>query len=174
MVFAYNQFFLKLNSNPYRQRVGLIPLIIGIGTGWIFVGLWLWVAVIAFPYNHLWAILISLSTLGFATFLSLLSYSLFQDAHREYQLELNDSEAILIVHDRLGKRKATQMMLLDDIKYAEYYPYQDSASVILHGPHAQMEGTTLPMGKRGEDVVDFLAGRGIRVLNVQFDDQLPV
>ena len=57
------------------------------------------------------------------------------DAYRDYQLELNETEVVLIVVDRLRRKKSTQMVLLDDIKYAEYYPYSDSASVILHSPY---------------------------------------
>ncbi len=65
------------------------------------------------------------------------------------------------------------MVLLDDVSYGEYYPYGDSACVILHAPYCQMEVPLWPFGERGRDVIDFLTGRGIRVVDVQSDEQIP-
>ena len=65
------------------------------------------------------------------------------------------------------------MVLLQDVLYAEYYPYPDSASIILHTAYSHVEVPLWPMGERGVDVVDYIAGCGIRVMNVQFDDKVP-
>ncbi len=65
------------------------------------------------------------------------------------------------------------MVLIDDVKYAEYYPYCDSSSMILHTSYAQMEVPLWPLGSRGTDVLDYLIGRGVRVVNVQSDDPIP-
>jgi hypothetical protein len=79
----------------------------------------------------------------------------------------------LVVTDRKAKKKGTQMLLLADVIYAEYYPYNDSASIIFHTNYARMEVPLWPMGERAQDVVDFLDGRGVRVINVQSDDSMP-
>jgi hypothetical protein len=88
-------------------------------------------------------------------------------------LELTDSEANLIVIDRLRKKRGVQMVLLDDITYAEYYPYRDSASIIFHTPYTDMDVPLWPMANQGRDVVDYLDGRGVKIINVQSDDPIP-
>jgi hypothetical protein len=65
------------------------------------------------------------------------------------------------------------MVLLDDVSYVEYYPYSDSACIIMHACHYEMEVPLWPLGEHGQDVIDFLAGRGIRIVNVQTDDKVP-
>jgi hypothetical protein len=102
-----------------------------------------------------------------------IAYRLLVDSKRQYVLELNASEAVLTVLDNLHRQKSTQMVLLDDVKYAEYYPYPDSASVILHAPYTMMEIPLWPLGQQSQDVMDFLAGRGIAIVNAQFDDRIP-
>ncbi len=168
-----NSVNLRLVSGSHWRRVGLIPMVVGIGLGFVFVALWLTVAFFVFQFNPLWSILLSCSTTVFATYLGIIGHRLVSDAFRHYIFELNDSEAVLVVMDRMKKRKCTQMVLLDDIKYAEYYPFQDSASIILHAPYIDMEVPLWPMGSHGQDVVDFLDGRGVHVVNVQSDEPIP-
>jgi len=164
---------LKFSSSPYIKRAGLIPLITAIGAGWLFVRLWTAVSIYAFTYNNYWAVVLGASTLAFASFLTYMSYSLIRDAYREYIFELTDTEAVLYVNDKLRHQKSTSMILLDDVRYAEYYPYSDSSSIILHAPYYELEVPLWPLGRHGQDVVDYLSGRGIRVVNVQSDDKIP-
>ncbi|HEY9776752.1 MAG TPA: hypothetical protein V6C81_23515 [Planktothrix sp.] len=164
---------LMLVSNPYTRRVGLFPLIIAISAGWVFVFLWSAVTAYAFWYNNYWAVVLLASTLAFASFLTYMSYSLVRDAFQEYTFELTDSEAILTVLDKLKHKKSMFMILLDDVKYAEYYPYSDSSCIILKAPYYEMEVPLWPLGERAQDVIDFLSGRGIRIVNVQSDDPIP-
>jgi hypothetical protein len=174
MVSPEDRNLIKLVSNPYQRRSGLLPITIGVVLGWIFSVLWFCVSILALPYNPLWSALVAASTIAFSIFLGAMTASIVSDAYRDYQIELNETEVVLIVIDRLRRRRSTQMVLLDDIKYAEYYPYSDSASVILHATYIAMEVPLWPMGGRAQDVIDFLSGRGIRVMNVQFDDKVPV
>jgi len=164
---------LKLVSNRKELRAALFPLAVGIGMGWVCVLLWLGVAYMAYQHSLLWGFLLLLSLSTFALLLGFLTYSTISDACRDYEFEIRDNEAFLMIRDRLRHRSITQMVLLSDVKYAEYYPYQDSASIILHSPYVRMEVPLWPMGSSGQDVVDFLIGRGIRVVNVQSDDLIP-
>lgn len=164
---------MKFHSGSYWQRVGLMPMVVSLVFGWLFVGAWLGICAWLFQYNALWSVTIAASTVVFAAYLGLMTYKIISESYREYVLELTDDEAVLSVVDRLRKRKSTQMVLLDDVKYAEYYPYRDSASVILHAPYADMEVPLWPMGSRSQDVIDYLDGRGITVINVQSDDKIP-
>lgn len=160
-------------SGSYWHRVGLIPMLVGLALGWVFVILWISVAAYVFAYNVLWSIILSLSTLLFSAYLGIVTYRTVSEAFRQYTFELNESEAVLSVVDRLAKRRSTQMVLLNDVKFAEYYPFQDSASIILHAPYCDMEVPLWPLGSHGQDVVDFLDGCGVKVVNVQSDDEIP-
>ncbi len=164
---------LKLVSNPYSNRTGLIPLAVAVALGWIFIFLWFSVALVAMSHNFLAGVMLLCSLSAFATFLGFLTYTMVRDAYRDYIFEITETDAVLILVDRLRHSRSTQMVLLDDIKYAEYYPYRDSASIIFHAPYIQMEVPLWPMGGRAQDVVDFLDGRGVRVVNVQSDEAMP-
>lgn len=173
MITVPDQVQLRFVSNPYLRRVGLLPLIVAISFGWLFVLLWAAVSIYAFSYNNYWATVLGGSTCAFAGFLTYMTYSIVQDAFQEYVFELTDSEAVLNVHDKLRHKKSVFMVLLDDVRFAEYYPYSDSSCVILHTPYYEMEVPLWPLGERGKDVIDYLSGRGIKVVNVQSDDRIP-
>jgi hypothetical protein len=168
-----NTCHITLTSNPHKKRVGLIPLCTAIAMGWAFVLVWLTTAIITLPQNLPWSILLILTTSCFGFLLAVISLGLLRDNYRDYVLELTDSEAILVVIDRLRKRRGIKMILLDDISYAEYYPYQDSASIIFHTSYTDMEVPLWPMTNQGRDVVDYLYGRGVKIVNVQSDDPVP-
>lgn len=173
MLTAAGPVLLRFTSSPYIKRVGLIPLIIALAAGWVFVLLWTAVSIYAFTYNNYWSLVLAASTVAFASFLGYMTYGLVRDAYQEYVFEITDTEAVLFVHDKMRHRHSTYMILLDDVRYAEYYPYSDSSSIILHAPYYEMEVPLWPLGRHGQDVVDYLSGRGIRVVNVQSDDRIP-
>ena len=173
MVTAKPQIAIKLVSKPYSTRAALGPLMVGVAVGWGFVALWLCTGLFALMNNVYWGLMLLASTSGFSIILFLMTYSMVRDAHRSFVFELTDSDAVLYVHDRLKKRTSTQMVLLDDVKYVEYYPYSDSSSMILHTSYTQMEVPLWPMGDQVRDIIDFLDGRGLRIVNVQFDDVIP-
>ncbi|MBX9948975.1 MAG: hypothetical protein K2Y39_07425 [Candidatus Obscuribacterales bacterium] len=173
MVTAKPQIAIKLVSKPYSKRTALGPLLVGIAVGWIFAGLWAVTGICALWHNVAWGLMLIASTSGFSLFLGLMTYSMVRDANRSFVFELTDSDAVLYVYDRLKKRKSTQMVLLDDVKYVEYYPYSDSSAMILHTAYAQMEVPLWPLGEQVKDVIDFLDGRGVKIFNVQFDDVIP-
>ena len=144
-----------------------------VGIAWAFVLMWLCVAVWVFQYNQYWSVTLTASTLAFAAFLGFMTHKMVRDGYRDFVLEISDCEAVLSVVDRFEHKRSTQMVLLQDIKFAEYYPFQDSACIILHTAYADMEVPLWPLGTNGVDVVDFLAGRGVKVVNVQSDDKIP-
>lgn len=164
---------LRLESDPHIKRVGSNVLWAAIVIGFLFMGLWLFVACWTFPHNAYWGIVIAGSALAFSTFLTFMARALIRDQWRHYVLELTDTDAVLNVVDLRSKKRCTQMVLLDDIKYAEYYPYRDSSAVILHTSYAHMEVPLWPLGKHGQDVIDYLEGRGVKVVNVQSDEPIP-
>jgi len=173
MVTAKPQIAIKLFSKPYSKRTALGPLMVAVSVGWIFSLLWLFTGIFALLHNFYWGLILLASTFGFSLFLGLMTYSMVRDAYRSFVFELTDSDAVLYVHDKLRKRKSMQMVLLDDVKYVEYYPYRDSSSMILHTSYTQMEVPLWPLGEQVRDVIDFLDGRGLRIVNVQFDDVIP-
>lgn len=164
---------ILIKSQPGKRRAGLLPLFTGLSLGWAFVLMWSIVAMAAMPGSLAWGLLLLGSTAAFGSLLSVMSVSLFRDACREYVIELTASELVLLVHDRLAKKRGTQMILLQDVIYVEYYPYPDSASMILHTAYSHVEIPLWPFGERSQDIIDFLCGLGIKVMNVQFDDKVP-
>lgn len=164
---------IRLESDPRVRRVGSNVMWVAIVIGFMFMALWLCVAVCTLAYNVYWSIVIAGASIAFSFFLGLMAQTLIRDAHRMYVLELTDSEAVLTVLDSASKRCATQMVLLDDITFAEYYPYRDCSSVILHTAYANMEVPLWPLAGHAQDVLDFLDGRGVRVVNVQSDTPFP-
>ncbi|MBX9686125.1 MAG: hypothetical protein K2X27_05455 [Candidatus Obscuribacterales bacterium] len=168
---------LELLSGSYKSRPGLIPMIVALTIGFGFSVVWLSVSVILIQDGELghvlWGILTACCTIVYCLYMGYIGYRMIVDSQRRYKLELTNSEAVLTVLDKLHRKKSTQMVLFDDVKYAEYYPYPDSSSVILHAPYAVMEIPLWPLGAQAQDVMDFLAGRGVPIVNAQFDDRLP-
>lgn len=164
---------ITLISRPYAQRAGLWPMVAMLALSWVFVALWSGMAFWLFTYTPLYSVLIGVSTLAFSFLLFIMSRKIYADSFRNFELEVNDTEAVLSVEDSLHHKRSQQMVLLDDVKFAEYYPFTDSASVILHAPYTDMEVPLWPMENQGHDLIDFLEGRGVNVVNVQSDDKIP-
>lgn len=168
---------LKLASGSYKQRPGLYPMLVALLIGFAFSAVWLTVSVYLILDGHtdhvVWGVMTGLCTILYCLYMGYISYRMISDSQRQYELELTQTEAVLVVKDRLHRKKSTQMVLLDDVKYAEYYPYPDSSSVILHAPYTVVEIPLWPLGRQAQDVMDFLAGRGVPIVNAQFDDRIP-
>ncbi|MBX9694531.1 MAG: hypothetical protein K2Z81_19245 [Cyanobacteria bacterium] len=166
--------FIKLESEPSKARVGSGVMWAAIVVGLCFMCLWLIVAAWVVQYNLIWALVLGGSALAFSFFLCFMGYTLIRDSRRKYSIELTECEAVLNVYDGLAKKKCTQMVLLNDVSFAEYYPYCDTACVILHTPYAHMEIPLWPFARSGSDVMDYLAGRDVKIINVQSDEPIPV
>jgi hypothetical protein len=168
---------LKLVSKPYKNRAGLLPMIVALAIGFSFSCIWFgvatWMIMQAGAEFITWGILIILSTLAYCVYLGIAAFKIYADSKRQYCLELTETEAILSMVDTLRKMKSTQMVLLADVKYGEYYPFADSSCIILHAPYADMEVPLWPLGPQAQDALDFLEGRGIHIVNVQSDEPIP-
>jgi hypothetical protein len=164
---------IRLESDPRIKRVGSGVMWVAIVIGFMFMGLWLCVAAFTIEYNLYWSLVIAGASIAFSFFLGMMANTLIRDSKRSYVLELTDSEAVLTVLDRGSKRISTQMVLLDDVTFAEYYPYRDCSSIILHTNYANMEVPLWPLAGHAQDVLDFLDGRGVNVVNVQSDTPFP-
>jgi hypothetical protein len=168
---------LKLISKPYKHRAGLWPMMVALTIGFSFSFVWFAVAgwMILQPGAEFitWGILIILSTLAYCVYLGAAAFKIYADSKRQYCLELTETEAILSVVDKLRKKQSTQMVLLADVRYGEYYPYPDSACIILHAPYTDMEIPLWPLGVQAQDALDFLEGRGVHVVNVMSDERIP-
>lgn len=168
---------VKLLSKPYKSRAGLFPMTIALGVGYFFSFLWLitagWMITQTSTELRIWGIMTAACTVAYCGFLTLATYKLVGDGKREYTVELTDSEVVLNVIDHMRRKRGVNMVLLNDVRYAEYYPFPDSASVILHTSYASMEVPLWPFGSQAQDVIDFLEGTGVRVCNVCSDDPFP-
>jgi hypothetical protein len=178
MVSTANSPGLTLISKPYQRRVGLLPMIAAMAIGFLFSLVWFGVA--AWMVQHRggqfsgFGWLIILATSAYCIYLAVAAFRLFAESQQQYRLELTANEAVLSVTDKLRNKKSTQMVLLSDVKYAEYYPFLDSSSIILHTAYADMEIPLWPLGAQAQDALDFLEGRGVHVVNVQSDERIPL
>ncbi len=173
MITSGHKTSIRLVSGSCWQRIGLRPLIFYLLLAGLVTVLWYGLSLWLVPYNPIWALATgSLATL-FTLYLGWVICRLVRDAYKDYTLELNGTEIVLKSFDRLKKQTTVEMVLLDDVTYAEYYPYQDSGCIILHAPYVNLEVPLWPMGTRGQDVVDFLKGSGVTVVNVLSDEKIP-
>lgn len=177
MVATVDSVRLRISSKPYKNRAGLVPMVFALAIGFFFSCLWFGVAAWMMLQNgrefFTWGLMIVLSTLAYCVYLGVAGYKIYADSRRQYVLELTGTEAILSVIDTLRKKKSTQMVLIADVKYVEHYPYPDCSSIILHAPYTDMEVPLWPFGTQAQDVLDFLEGRGVQVVNVQSDEKIP-
>lgn len=157
---------LKFSSGRYKMRSGYMPLSVGLALAYCFVVLGLVVSVNMLPLNMPFAILILCSTITFGILVTAMSLSIIKDMQRSYSLEVNETEVVLDITERSGKSKPL-MILLDDVIYAEYY---SSSCVIFHTSYRDFEVPIWPLGARGADFVDYLIGRGVRIVNVEQDE----
>jgi len=144
-----------------------------ISAGWVFVCLWSALAFFTVSHNVYWALILSGSTTAFAAFLMWMTVTTAIESFTNYTVEMTGNEVVATRYNRLQRRTKILMMLFDDIKFAEYYPYRDSSSLILHSADREMEVALWPMGARSADILDYLAGAGVKIINVQSDDSFP-
>ena len=148
-------------------------MLFGISLGYIMVGAVIFAATLAYSSNLSFAIVLLLLALGSAFSLGYIAYKTIREANCDYALEITSQDAVFSKIDNWSKKKTDQLLLLSDIKYAEYYPYQDSASIIFHTPYLDMDVPLWPMAEHAQDVLDFLEGAGIKIINVQSDESIP-
>jgi hypothetical protein len=164
---------IVLKSRPYARRAGLYPMIFALGVSWVFTVAWFSLSFWLINKLAVLALAIAFATTAFAVFLAYMSYRLVVDSYRHYVFEVTDSEAVLKIDDRWRHKQTTKMVLLADVTYAEYYPFLDSAAIIFHAPYIDLEVPLWPLERQGEDIIDFLRGCGVKVVNVQSDDKIP-
>ncbi len=164
---------LTLTSRPPLRRHGLVPLFIALSVGIVLSLMWFTVAIFVFFHHHIIGFILAITALGYASYALLIGYRMISDMNQHFKLELTPSEIILTTFNVKKQKKYFKMLLLDDIKLGEYYPYSDSACIILYTGYAEMEIPLWSLPLNGQDVVDYLLGRGIKIVNVQFDDKIP-
>lgn len=164
---------IKLVSNREACYRSIKPMLFGIVLGWVMVAAGIYASYLAIEHNQYFALTIGLPALVFAGFLSFITYTLIRQSSCEYSLEITEHDAVFSKIDHLKKKTITKFVLLADIKYVEYYPYLDSATIIFHTPYGNTEVALWPMGEHAQDVIDFLSGLGIKIVDVQSDDPIP-
>ena len=162
---------IRFLSGPHRLRAGTLPLCVGLGLvmAYCVSVLWVVVAYNLFAVNIYIALILSTSIVGFLLFSTLMARAVIKDMTRRYELEVNPSELVVTSYDRGGKGKSI-MILLGDITYAEYYSW---TSMIVHTDYKTFEVPLWPLGNRSRDLVDYLIGHGVNVIDIEEDGELP-
>jgi len=165
---------IKLVSNRKGCYQHVIPMLWGTGIGYIMVGTAFFGSYLVLQHNSYLALSLFIPALAFAILLGVVAYRLIADILCDYTLEISAEDVVFSKYDRLRKKQTNQLALLSDIKYVEYYPYQDSASIIFHTNDLDIDVPLWPLGGHVQDVVDFLTGAGVRVIDVQSDESIPI
>jgi len=164
---------IKLVSNRKGYYQHTVPMLWGVCFGYLMVGITLFASYLASKHNNFFAFSLFVSALVFAVLLGVVVYRLIGDILCDYTLEVTNQDVTFSKFDHLRKKQTNQSILLSDIKYVEYYPYQDSASIIFHTTSVDLDIPLWPLGGHVQDVIDFLTGAGVRVVDVQSDDPIP-
>lgn len=174
-------------------RSSNLPLVVGLALALVQIAVTLTLSLLLFSQNAIFALLLSASALAFLFIVLTVAMRMLSNGQRLYNFEVTPTELILEIlslppepserqskkQDK-GKKKRSErrkigrvMVFLPDVRYCEYYPYPDSASMIFHTAYSHLEVPLWPLGERRNDLVDYLIGLGIEVVNVQFDDEIP-
>lgn len=175
-------------------RSSNLPLVVGLALALVQIAVTLALSFLLFAQNAIFALLLSASALAFLFIVLTVAWRMLSNGQRLYNFEITPTELILEIlslppessdqakkkQQKQGQNKRSQrrkigrvMVYLPDVRYCEYYPYPDSASMIFHTAYSHLEVPLWPLGERRNDLVDYLIGLGIEVVNVQFDDEIP-
>jgi ABC-type multidrug transport system fused ATPase/permease subunit len=173
-------------------RSSNLPLVVGLALALVQIAVTLALSFLLFAQNAVFALLLAASALAFLFIVLTVAMRMLSNGQRLYNFEITPTELILEIlslppessardkkkkqslHKRSERRKIGRVMVyLPDVRYCEYYPYPDSASMIFHTAYSHLEVPLWPLGERRNDLVDYLIGLGIEVVNVQFDDEIP-
>lgn len=128
-----------LHSQPFNRRSGLAVMLAGLAISGFFAVVWFFFGLLL-CFMRVWLGLIFLaSSLAFATVLTLFSRGLLRSSLCVYELEITVDELVFTVEDKFAGKKGLLMILLSDVKYGEYYPSPDCASIIFHTNYSQQE-----------------------------------
>lgn len=164
---------IKLVSNRQDCLKKARPVFWGIAYGYLMSLTIILTAIFTFKYNFYLPLALLITGIAFSLFLTFYIYRTIKEASCDYILEITGQDAIFTKIDSRNKKRTDQLLLLSDIKYVEYYPYQDSASIIFHTPYIDMDVPLWTMGEHVQDVLDFLKGAGIKIINVESDEAIP-
>lgn len=174
-------------------RSSNLPLVVGLALALVQIAVTLTLSLLLFAQNAIFALLLSASALAFLFIVLTVAMRMLSNGQRLYNFEVTPTELILEIlslppepserqskkQDKRKKKRSERrkigrvMVFLPDVRYCEYYPYPDSASMIFHTAYSHLEVPLWPLGERRNDLVDYLIGLGIEVVNVQFDDEIP-
>lgn len=163
-----------LHSQPFSRRSGLAVMLAGLVVSGFFAVIWFLFGLLLCSMGVWLGLILLFSSVAFSTVLFLFSRGLLRNSFSLFELEITVDELVFTVEDKFAGKKGLLMILLSDVKYGEYYPSPDSASIIFHTNYSQQEVPLWPFPNAGADAVDFLRGAGVILVNLQSDEQIPV
>ena len=164
---------IKFVSDRRKYYQKLKPVLWAVFIAYLIGVIMIYAAFSIYTHNFPLAVYLLVVSLVLCSSLLIFTYNLIKEISCDYALEIAGQDVIFSKFDHWRKKRSEQMLLLTDIKYAEYYPYQDSASIIFHTSYIDIDLPLWPLGNQWQDVIDFLEGAGVKVVNVQSDEPIP-
>ncbi len=164
---------LKLISLPYERRPALVPMRIAVALAWILVFLTIPVSISMIRVSPLWGWFSLMVVLGFAAYAFFVTYKWAKDSDMRFELSIDGGLLRLSSYDKHNRTRVKDEISLGQVKTAEYFEPQDTASLLLRGDEKSLE---IPLWSFGPDatqkLVDYVREAGIRIVGNRNDLRL--
>lgn len=157
---------IRFVSRPSGKNFGAPAMMIGLVLASILLGAAVWVGVWQMQSSILLGALTLLCTASLALYLLFLVYRSSKE-NSASELILEDETITLSSFAQNNKIESTQIISLDEIRVAEYYPSDDSGSILLRSSATDLDIPICLFGRECESqLIDFLRANGIRVVEI--------
>ena len=158
---------LQLTSIDTLNRKGQTGVILLYGLAWVFVAVWYAAAWATIDNSIAYAALLAVVNTAFMVYLLFAFKKLKTRLKTQYVVEVTDRAIHFFKIGGEPYKQNHKCLELDKIEQAECYRYQDSGSMIIMSRSGQkMEIPMWCMPSNGEDLVECLKNRGIKILNI--------
>lgn len=158
---------LSFVSQPFEKRVALLPMGIGMIFAWSVDVLALAIAYWSLQSYVVFGAILMAVACSFATYLSFATYRWFIESRQYYELHLNENMVSLSIFNSYQRTSTIQQLSLTQVTSAEYYPAQDTSTLMLLGRGKHMEIPLWAFGPQQEKaIVTHLKSAGINIVSI--------
>jgi hypothetical protein len=158
---------LNFVSRPYEKRVAFLPMGIAMLAAWCVDLLALAVAAVGLHNHAAHAGALMVLACSLATYLIFATYRWFIESKQYYELHLSENSISLSTFNSYQQTRTIEQLPLTGVTSAEYYPAEDTSTIILLGQGKQMEIPLWSFGAENErTIINFLKSSGINIVSI--------
>lgn len=158
---------LSFVSRPYETRVAILPLGIGMIFAWFVDLLALAIAYWSLQSHVIYGAILMAVACSFATYLSFATYRWFVESRQYYELHLSENIVNFSTFNSYQRTRTIQQFSLTEVTSAEYYPAQDTSTLILLSRGRYMEIPLWAFGPEQEKtIINHLKASGINIVSI--------